>query len=121
MAEQGDIGVDNARLVLSDGDLLIRTRSESVKQRVRIALLHVLGEWFRDPSLGIDWFRQILTRPYQQAIADREIRRTILSVPGVASIVRLDFQLGPNDRVLRIRASYRDRYSNTETVEVNSP
>jgi stringent starvation protein B len=122
MTDFGDVAVDaTGNLTLTDGDLLILGRSQAIQQDVRIALLMVLGEWFRDTQRGVPWFTEILTKPSTKAIADRNLRRAILSVRGVTSVTRVTITEG-NDRIMRVVAIYRDRFSTTEqTAEVQTP
>jgi hypothetical protein len=49
----------------SDGDLVLTANSTvkdkaKVEQDVKIKLQYILGEWFKDTSLGIPYFTQIL-------------------------------------------------------------
>ncbi len=114
MTDLGDLAVDAlGNLALLDGDLIVLGRSEAIRQDVRIALLMVLGEWFRDTQRGLPWFTEMLAKPGGKAIIDRNLRRGILSVQGVTSVVRVTVTEG-DDRITRVRAIYRDRYSRTE-------
>lgn len=122
MAELGDIAVNSiGDLILINSDIQVLNRRESVMQRVRIALLMVRGEWFRQRAVGVPWFTDILKKPIERVIADRTLRRAILSVPGVTSVERLALTENQN-RQLVVTGLYRDRYSSTpQQIEVITP
>jgi hypothetical protein len=123
MAELGDIAIFEANLIIENGDIKIASRTESTLQRVRIGVLHVLGEWFRDPSRGVNWFARggILTKPFSKVIADRELRRAVQRIPGVLAVESTTITAG-TDRTLTVRIRYRDRFtSGPQTIEVTSP
>lgn len=117
-----DIGVDiDGNFLRENGDLAILTGSEDVRQRVRIALLSIFKEWFRDRAHGVDWFGAILTRPFKRTIADREVRGALLAVEGVSSILSIDFDVDNANRKVAVTVKYRDIYQTDEEVTVNNP
>lgn len=118
-----DIGIDIAtgNIRVSQGRIVIVTEREAVKQRVQLALLQLLGEWFLDRTEGTDHFGQILTRPFRPNLADREVRRVVLGCRDVKSILTVTAIEIPATQSARIRVRFLDVYGNQSDVDVTSP
>ena len=87
-----------------------------VGQCISTRLRLILGEWFLDTTVGTDWGGKILGR-HGAASYDAEIKRVILSTPGVDSIVSYASALS-TDRRLSIAATVLTIYSATQTVTI---
>lgn len=117
-----DIGIDESgNIRVQNGRIVIVTGREAVKQRVRLALLQLLGEWFLDRTEGTDHDTQILTRPFRASLADREVRRVVMDCRDVQSIEKITPVEIPETQTARITVRFRDVYGTTSTVEVNTP
>jgi hypothetical protein len=68
-------------------------------QRLRIALHHGMGEWFRDESAGTDYYGSILGKS-TDLTRRAEYRRRILQVPGIAEVTRIELALDGSTRKL---------------------
>lgn len=96
------VNVSPADIELQNGDLVVVTELDFIRQRLEIRLDIQTGEWFMDITEGLPWREAILVRnPNLQAIRSLFTAR-ILSTPTVIfdgrefpSIIRLDrFDLG---------------------------
>jgi hypothetical protein len=76
---------ENGDLKIEGADVPIVYDDEAQGQKIRIALKHVQGEWFRDQNAGTDWLGSILGKV--SALTQRaEFRRRILGVPGIREV-----------------------------------
>lgn len=57
-----------------------------LRQRIKVALWHNLGEYFLDVTSGVPWNDAILGRKDNGGVVSNELRRAILRVDGVARI-----------------------------------
>ena len=91
-----DKEIDEAgNLVLSSGTFATVTEDQQIAQHWRIRLQHIKGEWFLDPSSGLDLFGRVLRRPFDVRSAEREFSRVTLATPGIQSIIKLN--ITPNN------------------------
>lgn len=104
---------NNVRLKIG-GDLRINTRREDIKQRLRQRLLFLLGEWFRDPTDGIDYQKKVLVRDFRASFVDREIRRNILKVDGITSVSNIRVTHNDANQGVTLSVKYKDDVDNTE-------
>jgi hypothetical protein len=86
-------------LVFVDGDFVIVRAAEARRQRIQIAMLHIQGEWFLDENAGTDYFGKVLGKS-RDLTRRAEIRRRILSVPGVVEVTSMQLKLDPRTRAL---------------------
>jgi hypothetical protein len=86
-------------LIFTAGDLTVLTGPEARAQRIRIALRHLMGEWFLDQTSGTDYFGQILGKSSELS-RRAEYRRRILGVPGVVEIASMQLTVDPKTRQL---------------------
>ena len=87
--ETGDLQVNKK------GALQIVYGSEEVRQRILIALQHYYQEYFLNIPAGVPWYELILGSK-DKKLAEALIRRTILTVPNVVSII--NFQMSSTGR-----------------------
>lgn len=93
-----DIALNDAHDIdLTSNRLHLVYDAEYRAQRLRIALRHGQGEWFRDQGAGTDIFGAILGKSTDLS-RRAELRRRVLEVPGITEIVTL---LSDLDRVTR--------------------
>lgn len=92
------IDVKNGRdLVFVAGKLQLVKDATARAQRIDIALHHFYGEWYRDQTQGTDWFGKILGKTSELS-RRAEIRRRILSVPGVVEIEAMNLTTDAHSR-----------------------
>lgn len=85
------LNLDNHDLVIGqNGSLLKVYGAEEVRQRILVSLLHNWEEYFLNVPAGVPWYQLILGSKDKKMV-ETILRRRVLEVPGVASI--LDFQL----------------------------
>lgn len=105
---------------LDDGDLHINTRREDIQQRLRQRLKLILGEWFRDPTDGVDYQGKILVRDFRTSFIDREIRKNALKVIGITSIVDIQITRDQTAQSATIAVTYKDDVDTTEQEVISS-
>jgi len=94
-------------LVFVDGDLIVLRGPDARRQRIDIALHHMMGEWFLDENAGTDYFGKILGKS-RDLTRRAEIRRRILSVPGAVEVQSMQLVLDPRTRALSGTATALD-------------
>lgn len=94
-------------LVFTEGRLSLVKGPEARAQRVAIALRHFKGEWYLDQNDGTDYFAKILGKATDLS-RRAEVRRRILSVPGIVEIQSLTLTLDPVTRAMRGHAEVLD-------------
>lgn len=87
-----EIELVNNEIVLNDG-------SEAIRQHLQTTFGLFLGEWFLDETAGVPWFRDILIKKPSFVVIDAVLKDTILSVPGVISITKYEFNYDPAVRM----------------------
>ena len=105
-----DIKVDfdnNYELPIIDGDLVLVTGQEAIKQELIITFRTWLGEYFRHTTIGMDYKNIILRRGISQNIINSEIQRVLLSVTGVISIE--DFEASVDSGLLSVSANIKTK------------
>ena len=76
-------------LKIGNGRLLRIAGSDEVRQRVKVALWHELGEYFIYVNHGIPWHSEILGGKLDNNSVLNIVRNAILDVPGVRKIISL--------------------------------
>jgi hypothetical protein len=99
----------------------------AVAQLVVTNLLLAWGEWFLDPTSGVSWYdledgnQAILGGHADQAFAENEIKRVILSTTGVAQLLSFSLVLDHETRRATVAADVVTVYSETVPIEVALP
>lgn len=95
--------------------------AESVRINVETKLLVLLGEWFLDTTLGVDYLGKIAQKPPDFAYLQSVVKATILATDGVQSIESFDMTFSQSSRIVSITASILTIYSTIPVpVQVNS-
>ena len=84
------------------GNLVVARGVEDVRERVIEALRFQRGSWWLAASKGVPYRASIFVRPAFAATLSRIVGRTLLDVPGVATVDNVDVRI---DRATR-RMSY---------------
>jgi hypothetical protein len=87
-------------LDLSGGQPRFVSGADEVRQAIQARLSLVQGEWFLDPTAGMDLFGHVLVKNPNLALVKREIRTIILATAHVTGIVSLDLSLDRASRQL---------------------
>lgn len=93
-------------LLDSDGDItfingdcpVTSSVSESLQQRLKIRLTTMLGEWFLDTSVGIDYFGSVLTKVKSKSTVDLIFQSEIVKDDYVDSIETFESTLDSSTR-----------------------
>jgi hypothetical protein len=76
----GDLQVASNQLVLLDGP-------DQVTQQLRSRLRMIAGEWFLDPTRGVDYRGVVWVKGVSDSLVAAEFKRNILTVPGVLQLI----------------------------------
>lgn len=76
-------------LVVAGGDLVIAYDLDGIAQMADLTLSMILGEWFADKSLGVDWFGQVFIKSPDLVAIAAMLRAELLTVPGIVSVASL--------------------------------
>lgn len=87
-----DLKLTGGDLTIVNGDLALVVDTDAITQQVQISLRTFLGEWYRDPTVGMPYFTQVLIKSPDEAVIESLFRRACLAVPGVLDVI--DLQLG---------------------------
>ena len=69
------------------GQLAFHTTTDRiVAQAVVTRLRTMLGEWYQDPTIGIDYLGQVLVKNPNVATLQRYFSSQVAAVPGVATV-----------------------------------
>lgn len=102
-------------LMLVDGQLVLVTGTEAIRQDLMVRLRWFKAEWFLDLRTGVPWFQSILGHKAADATIERILRRVIQTTPGVETIVALTFTTDTAERELSI--SFRVRTTTGDVIE----
>lgn len=108
---------------VQDGDiktsgLQFVTGNASVGQGVRARLRMFLGESFVDITQGTPWFQRILGKTPQD-VAETNIKRRILTAPGVDRIRQFNFDSDRQQRLYQISTVIQTEDGDTEAIELS--
>jgi len=100
-----DIALNSDRdLDIQNGNLILLTAREAIRQHLSQRLKFWYGEWFLDDRLGMIDETNILTRGADPAIVDARIKSTILQTPGIVSIQ--DFSMDLDNATRKLSVSF---------------
>ena len=94
--ENGDLEIG------PDGDLIIVTGIDAIRQHLRIRLQFFRGEWFLDTRLGIPYFEEVLIKAPDLNVVQSLLREAIRETPGVISITSFDLDFDGVTRKLSL-------------------
>lgn len=98
---------DLSGLLIKNGDLVLTTNSDAVKQHVTQRLRMFTGEWFLNLSEGVPYFQNILVKNPNPDIVDSLLKDTILSTPGVDELLSFNLDYDAALRTLIVDFSIR--------------
>ncbi len=103
-----DLKLDNnGDLAIVNGDLVLTSGSDAIRQHIEQRLKTFLGEWFLDLSTGVPYFQEILKKNPNIQIVDGLFKQTILDTPGVIELMQFELDLNAADRTLKVECSVR--------------
>jgi len=83
-------------------ELMLINNAEGVAQRIKIALLTFLGEWFLDLSYGLPYFESVLVKNPNASLVHSIFRDAILRVEGVTLVNSLSLDFDRPARILTV-------------------
>ena len=86
-------------LKLSDGDISVVS---SVAQAIKIRLLLVQGEWFRDVSIGVPYYESVFIKPVNTGLLSSVFHDAIVNTLGVNDVISLDVLFDSSTRSVSI-------------------
>jgi hypothetical protein len=87
-------------LALENGDLVVISGAEYVRQKLAVRFRFFLGEWFLDRREGVPYYRDVFVKSPNLAVIRSLFRAVAMSVPGVASLPRFEIDFHPQERHL---------------------
>lgn len=108
-------------LVFEGDDLVLFNREEdSIRQRLKIGLSTIAGEWFLDTSVGLPISSPIFSQKGSQTVLDSYIRRFIEDFEGIEELLTYSSRLDRSTRTSFVSFSARttsgDILSFTEAI-----
>ena len=89
---------------------------EGAAQAIRTRLALWQGEWFLEPTEGMDWAGKVLGK-YTTPVRDAAIKARVLKTPGVKRIVSYSSSFNGNDRSFTVSVTVDTLYGSTTVVE----
>jgi hypothetical protein len=90
-------------LALENGDLVIVTGPEQIRQAIQSRFRMFLGEWFLDLREGVPYFQDILIKSPDEQVIRSVFRRVLQTTPGVLEITLFELIRNREERELRFR------------------
>lgn len=94
-------------LVVENGDLVLTTGEDAIRQHVQQRLRTFLGEWFLDTGVGVPWFQDILKKNPNPQIVDGLIQNEIIQTPGVVELLKYESDFDRSLRKLSVSVQFR--------------
>ncbi len=82
----------------------------------------VMGEWFADLELGVDWYGSIFGKEFDEVEARTQIRAAIMDTPGAVEVTQIALALDDVTRVLAITWECTVEFTDTAAAgEISLP
>lgn len=104
-------------LIISDGTFETVNGAAEVRQRVTVALQHLLYEYFLNVPGGMPWYTDILGSKFNNSTLSNLIRQQILSVPGVLRILNFTLTYDSVNRIYRPKATIVVQRNSLDTID----
>ena len=111
-----DLDLSSSGLALTDD-----ASGETATQAVGVRLKLILGEWFLDTRLGVDYFGTAFVKNQNPAAIEAMIQAAILDTPGIARIVSYSQAFDRAARNLTITCTLLDDQGNTLNLQAAVP
>ena len=114
--ESWDLDISGSAINLTDD-----ASSETATQAVGVRLKLILGEWFLDTRIGMDYFGTAFVKNPNLAAIEAMIQAAILDTPGIARIVSYSQVFDRAARQLTITCTLLDDEGNTLNLQTTAP
>ena len=108
-------------LDLSGNALTDDASGQTATQAAGVLLKLILGEWFLDTRLGVDYFGTAFVKNPNLAAVEAMIQAAILDTPGIARIVRYSQVFDRTARSLSITCTLLDDEGNFLNLQTTAP
>ena len=88
--------------LFENGDIVLVTGAEEVRQILLSRLRTFRGEWFLDTTVGVPYFEEILVKDPSISRADSTLKDIILTTPGVIELQEFTFSYDNSLRQLKL-------------------
>ncbi len=102
-------------------DLTDDASGETATQAVGVRLKLILGEWFLDTRLGVDYFGTAFVKNPNLAAIEAMLQAAILDTPGIARIVSYSQIFDRAARQLTVTCTLLDDQGNTLNLQTAVP
>jgi hypothetical protein len=96
---------DEGDLVIENGDLVLTTGQEAIKQHILQRLKSYRGEWFLNIEDGVPYFQDILKKNPNPRAVDGALKVAIVETPGVTELTSFDLKYDTLTRGLKLSFS----------------
>lgn len=95
------LGAATGDLVITAQDVELVYDDDGIRQRLKTRLEDVRGEWFRDTTIGTDWYGKILGKKPDN-VRRAEFRRVIVGTEDIVGLDNLELTLTGTTRRLDV-------------------
>lgn len=99
-----DLKVMNGDIVINDKNKFVTTMDD-VAQEVYLTFTCWMGDWFFDPSFGVDYIR-LKDGVYTKEQLDFKIKQKLLGIQGVVKIISFNGSLNTINRFYSFQVEY---------------
>lgn len=78
---------------VTEGDVLLTSGIDAIRQHLEIRLRAFHGEWFLDERIGVPYFGNVFKKNPDLTVLNAIFTKAILDTPGVNSLQALTFNL----------------------------
>ena len=111
-----DLDISGSAINLTDD-----AGGETATQAVGVRLKLILGEWFLDTRIGMDYFGTAFVKNPNLAAIEAMIQAAILDTPGIARIVSYSQVFDRSARQLTVTCTLLDDEGNTLNLQATAP
>ncbi|MBU6429422.1 MAG: hypothetical protein KGR26_10455 [Cyanobacteria bacterium REEB65] len=111
-----DLDLSGSTLNLTDD-----ASGDTATQAVGIRLKLILGEWFLDTRIGMDYFGTVFVKNPNLAAIEAMIQAAILDTPSIARIVNFSQVFDRTARQLTVTCTLLDDEGNTLNLQATAP
>lgn len=91
---------DTYELQITNGDLVLTSRNDAIRQHIVQRIKTFKGEWFLDADLGVPYYQEILKKNPNIQVVSSIFKNVILETPGVLELNSFDLDYdGPTRKL----------------------
>ena len=102
--------------VIENGDFVMVRDLDEILQSLHIRLNMLIGNWFLDNRIGVDYFGKILKKGATKQEIERELKRVIRETVGVTGILSFTLKTDTAIRKLSVSFVVSTAYGNSDTI-----